>query len=160
MVSTSVRRVAAAMSFAALALIFAGSPAHAQCQGGGQGGGQGGNQGGGGSRGGGSMSGGSMGMSRGGSGGMTGGRSMQRGTGSQLNSAQQSAMIAALQQQQVAVVQLALIQQQVNLQSSLQQIAAKIDEIEQTDDSDRAQVRLNWLRQRQAILQRAAQQRR
>ena len=36
MVSRSVRRAAAITSFAALTLVFAGSPAHAQCQGGGE----------------------------------------------------------------------------------------------------------------------------
>lgn len=171
MVSKSVRRVAAVMSSAALALVFAGSPAHAQCQNG-QGGGQGGGQsrqGGGpggqmgmGRQGGGQMGpgrqGGGMGMG-GQGGGMMSGRSMQRGGMSQQgNGGQQAAMMAALQQQQVAAMQFAMQQQQAALRSSLDQIAARIYAIEQTDDSERAQVRLNWLRQRQAVLQNALQQ--
>lgn len=168
MVSRSMRRSAAILSFAAVTLVLAESSAQAQCQGGGQGG-QSGSQGGGGGQmgrggggGGGQMGGGGGGgqMSRGGGGGgQTGGRSMMsRGGGSQGNSGQQAAMIAALQQQQMVAVQYALQQQQANMKSSLLQIAAKIDEIEQTDDSERAQVRLIWLRQKQAVLQRATQQ--
>lgn len=154
MVSKSVRRVAAVMSSAGLALVFAGTPAHAQCQnsqGGGSSGGQN-RQGGG--------PGGPMGMGRQGGGGQMGpSRSMQRGGMSQQgNGGQQTAMMAAMQQQQVVAMQFAMQQQQAALRASLDQIAAKIYTIEQTDDSERAQVRLNWLRQRQAVLQNALQQ--
>jgi hypothetical protein len=170
MVSKSVRRVAAVISSAALALVFAGSPAHAQCQNG-QSGGHGGSPGGGQNRQGGGP-GGQMGMGRPGAGqmgpggggmgrrggGMTAGQSMQRGQMSQSNGGQQAAMIAALQKQQVTAMQFAVQQQQAALRTSLEQIASKIYAVEQTDDSERAQIRLYWLRQRQVVLQNALQQ--
>jgi hypothetical protein len=133
-----VRGAAAVLSFAALTLGSAGSSAQAQCKGG-----QAGSQNSG--PGGGQMS------QR-----TPGGSQQSRAGGAQQGTMQQ---IAAIQQQQLTMMQSARGQQQAALQAALQTTMARIEALrDEADESPRAATRLAWLQERQAVLQSALDQ--